>query len=93
MAASDYVTSVSTKGQVVLPKAVRDQLNWDTGTRLSVEQTADGVLLRPLTIPFPSTNPDDVFGCLPYKGQPKSIEDMEAGIVIEAERRHARGRY
>lgn len=93
MAASDHVTSVSTKGQVVLPKAIRDLLNWDTGTRLTVEQTVDGVLLRPLAIPFPATNPDEVFGCLPYKGQPKSIEDMDSAVAIEAERRNARGRY
>jgi AbrB family looped-hinge helix DNA binding protein len=86
-------TTVSTKGQVILPKAIRDQLGWDAGTRLSVEQTAGGVLLKPLTTAFPPTRPDDVFGCLAYKGKPKSLEEMDAGIIAEVVSRHARGRY
>jgi AbrB family looped-hinge helix DNA binding protein len=36
-------TTVSTKGQVILPKAIRDQRKWDVGTRLTVENTKDGV--------------------------------------------------
>ena len=93
MTAPSLTTTISTKGQVILPKAIRDQLRWDAGTRLAVEHTADGVLLKPLTTTFAPTRPEDVFGCLPYKGSPKSIEEMEAGIAMEAKRRHARGRY
>ncbi len=93
MAASDLVTTVSTKGQVILPKAIRDRLHWDAGTRLLVEQTADGVLLKAMTMAFAPTRPDEVFGCLPYTGQPKSLAQMEAGIAAEAARRHARDRY
>ncbi len=93
MAASDLVTTVSTKGQVILPKAIRDRLHWNAGTRLVVEQTADGVLLKATPTTFAPTRPDDVFGCLPYTGQPKSLAQMEAGIALETARRHARGRY
>ena len=93
MAATGLTTTISTKGQVILPKAIRDQLQWEAGIRLAVEHTADGVLLRPLTAAFARTRPEDVFGCLPSKGSPKSIEEMEAGIAMEAKRRHARGRY
>ncbi len=92
MAATSLVTTVSTKGQVILPKAIRDQLHWDAGTRLVAEHTAEGVLLRLLTTAFVPTRPEDVFGCLPYKGKPKSVEQMDAGITAEAKRRHARGR-
>jgi AbrB family looped-hinge helix DNA binding protein len=91
--AADLVTTVSTKGQVILPKAIRDHLRWDTGTRLVVEQTPDGVLLKPMTTPFPPTRPEDVFGRLAGQGRSKSIEQMNAGIAAEAKRRHARGRY
>ena len=42
---------------------------------------------------FAPTRPEDVFGSLPAKGKPKSVEEMEAGIAAEAKRRHARGRY
>lgn len=93
MAAAGLTTTISTKGQVILPKAIRDQLRWDAGTRLTVEHTAEGVLLKPLTTAFAQTRPEDVFGCLPYQGTPKSIEEMGAGIAVEARRRHARGRY
>lgn len=86
-------TTISTKGQVILPKAIRDQIGWDAGTRLVVEHTADGVLLKPLTTAFAQTRPEDVFGSLSYKGKPKSVEDMAAGIAAEAKRRYTRGRY
>ncbi len=93
MAADSLFTTVSSKGQVILPKAIRDQLHWEAGTRLVVEHTVDGVLLRPITTAFAPTRPEDVFGCLQYKGSPKSIAEMDAGIATEAKRRHARGRY
>ena len=39
-------TRVSTKGQVILPKAIRDKRKWAAGTELTVEETTDGVLLQ-----------------------------------------------
>jgi AbrB family looped-hinge helix DNA binding protein len=85
-------TTVSTKGQVILPKAIRDQRHWSAGTELVVEDTPEGVLLKAKPV-FAPTRPKDVFGSLPYKGPAKSIADMEAGIAAEAKRRHARNRY
>ena len=81
----------STNGQVILPKAVRQQWRWEAGTRLIVEDTPNGVLLR--TAPtFLATKPKDVFKLLAYKGKPKSLEEMEAGIASKAERRHVGNR-
>ena len=85
-------TTVSTKGQVILPKAVREQRRWSAGTELVVENTPDGVLLK-ANPAFAPTRPKDVFGSLTCKGPAKSIADMEAGIAAEAKRRHARNRY
>jgi AbrB family looped-hinge helix DNA binding protein len=85
-------TTVSTKGQVILPKAIRERLHWPAGTELVVEDTPEGVLLKAKPA-FAPTRPKDVFGSLPYKGPAKSIADMEAGIAAEAKRRHARNRY
>jgi AbrB family looped-hinge helix DNA binding protein len=87
-----HTTRVSTKGQVILPKAVRDSRHWPAGTRLVVVETKDGVLLKAAPI-FPPTRHEDVAGCLQYDGPPKTLEDMEAGIAAEARRRHARDRY
>ncbi len=93
MADAGLTTTVSTKGQVILPKAIRDQMQWGVGTQLAVEQTAEGVLLKPVRTVFPPTRPDDVFGCLGPAREPKTVEEMEAGITEEVRRRHARGRY
>ena len=93
MATTSLTTTISTKGQVILPKAIREQLHWDAGTRLAVEHTNEGVLLKPLMTTFAPTRPEDVAGSLSYTGQPKSVEQMDAGIVAETRRRHASGRY
>ncbi len=79
---------LSTKGQVILPKSIRQRRNWDTGTRLIVEETADGVLLKPAPL-FDTTRPEDVFGSLVCNGPPKTLEEMDAGVLAEARRRHA----
>lgn len=89
MAAEIFTTILSMKGQVILPKAIRTELHWGAGTRLRVEHTPDGVLLKPLTRIFAQTRPETVFGCLPVPGKAKSLEQMEAGVIAEAKRRHA----
>ena len=82
-------TKLSSKGQVVLPKSVRDEHGWGEGTQFVVESTARGVLLRPKQA-FPSTRIDGVFGSLPYRGKTKSLSDFDAGIRREIRRRHGR---
>lgn len=85
-------TRLSTKGQVILPKSIRDARSWKAGTEFTVEETKDGVLLRPAR-PFPRTSLDDIAGCLKYKGKPATLEDMDAAIAREVKRRHDRGRH
>ena len=91
--AKKLTTTVSTKGQIILPKAIRQQRHWEAGTQLVVEDTLDGVLLKAARL-FAPTRPKDVFGSLGHAGPPKTLEQMEqAGIADEARRRHARNRY
>ncbi len=85
-------TVLSTKGQVILPKAIRQRRRWDAGTQLTVEDTADGVLLKAAPL-FAPASPKDVYGTLAWTGSPKTLEEMKAGIAAEAKRRHARHRY
>ena len=89
MSATSATSTLSTKGQVTLPKAVRDQLHWEAGTRLTVVLTPDGVFLKPLTTTFAPTRPEDVFGCLGHKGRPRSVEEMGAGGAMNAKRPYA----
>jgi len=79
-------TLVSTKGQVILPKAIRDQRRWSAGTRLTVEETPDGVLLKAAPL-FPAKTVDEVVGMLRHKGKPLPLDDMDAAVAAEAKRR------
>ena len=45
------VTSVSSKGQVVLPKSVRDALTLNPGSKLIVISDGTNILLKPIDIP------------------------------------------
>jgi AbrB family looped-hinge helix DNA binding protein len=85
-------TRLSSKGQVILPKAVRDGRRWRTGTKFVVEEVPGGVLLRPLRS-FPAATIDEVFGCLTYKGRAKTLAEMEKAIAKGVKERHGRGRY
>jgi AbrB family looped-hinge helix DNA binding protein len=79
-------TTVSTKGQVILPKTIRDQRHWPAGTKLIVEETPEGVLLKSMPA-FAATDMEAVFGSLRPTGPALSIDDMEAVIAGEAKRR------
>ncbi len=80
--AERLTTTVSTKGQVILPKAIRRALRWEAGTRLTVENTPEGVLLKPESV-FAETRLEEVFGCLVYQGTSKTLEEIDAGVLEE----------
>jgi len=82
-------TRLSSKGQVIIPKAIRDGHGWRAGTTFEIEETPDGILLRPQRI-APRTTIEDVFGCLAYDGPTISIEDMNEAVAAEARRRSRR---
>jgi AbrB family looped-hinge helix DNA binding protein len=43
----------STKGQIVIPKDIRERFNWDAQTELQVTETGGGIFLEP----FPPERP------------------------------------
>lgn len=73
-------TRLSSKGQVIIPKEIRSGRGWRPGLRFIVEETDDGILLRPMT-PFAETRVEEVLGCTGYKGPRRSLKDMEAAIA------------
>ena len=85
-------TRLSTKGQVILPKNIRDSRAWTPGTEFTVEEAGDGILLRPANR-FPQADLDQVAGCLRVKDKAKTPAQMQAAIRREVMRRHDRGRY
>ena len=74
-------TRVSSKGQVVIPKAYRQKLGWGPGTELVIEEEAGQVLLKPKRnedkkLPVPA-----VAGILHRPGNKAiSLEEMNAAI-------------
>lgn len=85
-------TRLSTKGQVILPKAVRDAHAWAPGTEFAVEETPDGVLLRAVGRATPSRL-EEVIGCLKWSGKAKTVGQMKRAVHAETRRRSDRGRY
>jgi AbrB family looped-hinge helix DNA binding protein len=86
------ITRLSTKGQIVLPKGIRASRAWGPGTEFTVEETVNGILLRPATR-FPVSDLEEVAGCLGSRRKPKTPAQMRAAIGREVVRRHDRGRY
>lgn len=85
-------TKLSSKGQIILPKAVREAHRWQPGTEFTVEDTGDGILLRPARTVAP-TRIEDVAGRLRVNGPVRTLEEMETAIDAEMKERRDRGRY
>ena len=78
---------ISSKGQLVLPKAVRDAHGLGPGSEVEVESVGETIVLkpRPRTVRKKYTL-DEVAGFLKYDGPPVTIQDMDRGIEEEARR-------
>ena len=71
------LATLTNKGQVTIPKVIRDSLRLKTGDKLEFVIAESGeAFIRPVT-----KKADDVFGRLHKPGRaPVSIEEMDAGI-------------
>lgn len=83
------VSTVTDKGQVTLPKAIRDRLDIRPGTKLEFEVQPDGTL-RVRVLSRGSTG---LFGLLARPGEAaRSLDDMEAGLGAAVKERSGAGR-
>lgn len=79
--------TLSSKGQLVLPKAIRSSHHWTTGTVFAVEEASGGILLLPVQrAAGVAATLDDVIGCTGYGGSARTLAEMDAGVVREARR-------
>lgn len=62
-------TTLSSKGQVIIPKSVRDALQWAPGTVFRVVACDGGVVLTPEPL-FAATLPAQAAGCLKRASRP-----------------------
>jgi AbrB family looped-hinge helix DNA binding protein len=82
---------VSSKGQVVLPKSVRDAHGWRAGTELEVFNRDDEVVLRPKVDRderFPPITIQEFLAMSPkVPGPPITDEEIREVVLREAGRR------
>jgi AbrB family looped-hinge helix DNA binding protein len=84
-------TTISSKGQVVIPKALRQSSKWPAGTRLEVLQTTEGLLLKPIKSAIKgnlSSGLKALQAKIGYCGKPLSTDQMDAVIAHEAKRKN-----
>lgn len=73
-------STLTVKGQITLPKRLRDVLHLKAGDKIVFEETADGgYTLKPKTLPAQILK-----GCVSYKGKPKTLDDMQRAIAENA---------
>ena len=76
-------TKLSAKGQVVIPKDVRDALGLKPGQTLEVIKTGGGVLLRPQHAKSGRSFEEitaEIRALVNYQGPPVSLEEMDRAI-------------
>ena len=67
--------TVTSKGQITIPKEVRDRLELRAGDRIVFVMDGNDVRLRPA-----KSDVTDLYGLLQVKGQrPRAIDEMEEG--------------
>jgi AbrB family looped-hinge helix DNA binding protein len=77
-------TTLSSKGQVIIPKTLRVALRWAPGTQLEVHDTPEGVLLRPAALATKASLPEGLAAIrrrVAYAGPTVSLEDMDAAVL------------
>ena len=78
--------ALSSKGQFVLPKAIRDRHHWQAGTRLMVIDRGDEVVIKAAE-PFAATVFEVHDAPSVYQGKRLSLADMARAVAAEAGKR------
>lgn len=78
-------TVISKKGQIVIPKRLRDQWGLSSGSKVKIESTSAGIQITPVA----ARNAKAVIkglGISGYKGNAIAIEEMNPLAVLEVPR-------
>lgn len=85
-------TTLSSKGQVIIPKTLRVARRWGPGTQLEVHDTPDGILLRPAAARQKvalSEGLEAIRRRVGYAGPTISLAEMDAEVLRQAAGREA----
>jgi bifunctional DNA-binding transcriptional regulator/antitoxin component of YhaV-PrlF toxin-antitoxin module len=65
----------------MLPRAIRQELNWQPGKELEVERRGDTVVLKPRTpLAEKTLRPEDIVGVLQWHGKPFTVREMDEAV-------------
>ncbi|WP_221053248.1 AbrB/MazE/SpoVT family DNA-binding domain-containing protein [Methylomonas koyamae] len=81
---STATITLSSKGQVVIPKEIRDELHWEAGTELTLIANASGVTLKAVEKKS-GRNLADLIGMLKHDGPPLSTDALCKPVELNAE--------
>ena len=74
--------TITSKGQVTLPKPIRDKLHLKPGDKIDFMLEGDGLRVTPVTAPVTQLK-----GMVPKPAVPVSLQEMDAAIAGAATRR------
>ena len=77
-------TTVSTKGQMVIPASIRESLGIEPGTRVAIRQEGTRVILEPATLSAKLRLIDEMQGCT--AGLPSGTDMLLEDRRLERER-------
>ena len=78
-------TTLSSKGQIVIPRQIRQNHGWQAGRSFTIIDKDNTLILEPISTKT-TTTLEDVIGCAGYRGKKKSLAQMDAGILEEAKK-------
>jgi antitoxin PrlF len=81
------ILTVSSKGQIVLPAALRRRLGMGAGTKIEAIEEADGLKLR-VVRPTEKTDISKFAGMVtaPSSGKPRRLEDFDPASILRRAR-------
>lgn len=89
-----YETRISTKGQLVLPKAVRERHQWASGQIIEVVDVPGGVMLRPKLPAADAEKAREILARIAarstYRGPVVTLDKMKEAVSAAAVARYER---
>lgn len=76
------VTTISEKGQVVIPQSIRKELGIKPKNKFLVYGRGDTIILKKLELPSLKKEWDDIFKLMDKKALKKSDEEIQKEIII-----------
>lgn len=85
-----HAVTISSKGQLVIPKPLRTRLGIKSGTRMELDQDGEELRLRIVKRRPQGVSTESGFGLAGYRGPTVSLDEMKAAIRARAGRREQR---